>query len=439
MQVSVTATEGLQRRMTVAVPASLIDQQVRDRLKSLAGRVRIDGFRPGHVPMSVVERRYGAQVRAEVNSDVVERTFNDAIAQEKLRPVGQPDIEMASAEPGADLQFTATFEVFPSIDLELSEVCRINRPAVAVTDADVDVVVDRIRKQNVKWAECSRAAQDGDRVNIDFNGAIDGAPFEGGQAEAYDLVLGSRNLVGDFEQQLIGAAAGADVAVNVVFPDDYPVANLTGKAASFAVHVNTVSEPVLPELSDEFFASLGVAEGGLERFRQQVRENIEREVKEAVKARVKVQAVDYLFDKVKVDLPKGLVDNEVALRMRNARNQLANNGVDVSNLQLDSARFEPAARHAVAVGLIVAEIVRRHKLNVTADQLRAKVESLSAGYDDPQAVVNWYFSDRRRLSDVEAVLLEENAVDWLLQKAQIEDVPMSVMELLDPKARAATS
>lgn len=437
MQVSVTMTEGLQRRMTVAVPADLIEQQVRDRLKSLAGTVRIDGFRPGKVPMSVVERRFGEKVRSEVRSDVVQRSFDDAVVREQLRPVGRPRIELGRSEVGKDLEFTATFEVFPSIDINFSAGFAIKRPMVKVEEADVDTVVERIRKQNVRWQPVDRAAQDSDRVNINFEGRLNGEPFAGGKAENFDLVLGSKTLVGDFEAQLHGSRAGSEVNVRVDFPAEYPMSELAGKAVDFTVKINSISEPVLPELNDEFFAAFGVSDGGLAAFRQQVRENIEREVKEAAKGRIKAQVVDQLVQRVPVELPKALVESEIVMRMQRARSQLAAGGADTQNVRLERDRFEPGARRAVAMGLIVSEIVRRNGLKVTGDQLRAKVEDLAASYDDPAAVVNWYYSDQNRLGDIEAVLLEDNAVDWVLQKAQIEDAPMTVMELLDPEKRAA--
>jgi len=435
MQVSVTMKEGLQRRMTVAVPADLIEKQVRDRLKSLAGTVRIDGFRPGKVPMSVVERRFGDKVRSEVRSDVVQRSFDDAIVREQLRPVGRPRIELGRAEAGQDLEFTATFEVFPSIDINLTAGIAVKRPVVTVSEADVDTVVERIRKQNVRWQPVERAAQEGDRININFEGRLNGEPFAGGKAENFDLVLGSKTLVGDFEEQLYGSLAGSDVQVRVEFPSEYPMSELAGKLVDFAVKVNSVSEPLLPELNEEFFAAFGVTEGGLTAFRQQVRENIEREVKEAIKGRVKAQVVDQLVQRVPVELPKALVESEIMLRMQRARSQLAASGADTQNMRLDRDKFEPGARRAVAMGLIVSEIVRRNGLKVTGDQLRAKVQDLASSYDDPAAVVSWYYSDQSRLGDIEAVLLEDNAVDWVLQKAQIEDAPMTVMELLDPEKR----
>lgn len=435
MQVSVTMTEGLQRRMTVAVPADMIEQRVRDRLKSLAGTVRIDGFRPGKVPMSVVERRFGEKVRSEVQSDVVQRSFDDAVVREQLRPVGRPRIELSPNEAGKDLEFTATFEVFPSINLDLAAGFAIQRPVVAVTETDVDTVVERIRKQNVRWQTVERAAQEGDRVNINFDGRLNGEPFAGGKAENFDLVLGSKTLVGDFETQLQGSRADSDVHVRVDFPAEYPMSDLAGKTVDFAVRVNSVSEPVLPELDEAFFATFGVNEGGLTAFRQQVRENIEREVKEAAKGRVKAQVVDQLVQRVPVELPKALVESEILMRMQRARSQLASSGADTQNMRLDRDRFEPGARRAVAMGLIVSEIVRRNGLKVTGDQLRAKVEDLASSYDDPAAVVNWYYGDQSRLGDIEAVLLEDNAVDWTLQKAHIEDAPMTVMELLDPEKR----
>lgn len=436
MHVSVTTTKGLQRRMTVAVPADVIEEQIRDRLKSMAGRVKVDGFRPGRVPMSVVERRFGKQVRSEVQQDLMQKSFSDAVLREQLRPVGQPRIELSKAAPGEPLEFTATFEVFPQVELTLPGSFDVERPAVTIGDADVDAVVERIRKQNISWRPVDRAARDGDRVNIDFRGTIGGEPFDGGEAKDYELVLGSSTLVGDFEKQLEGAAPGAFVTVTVTFPDTYPVERLAKQVAQFAVTVNQVSEPVLPELDDAFFARFGVTSGGLESFRQQVRDNIDREVNTAVKARVKEQVIEALLKAVPVELPQVLVESEIFVRMQRMRTQLTASGIAEKDIRLERSVFEESSRRAVAVGLIVSEIVRRNGLKVSADQLRAKVEELAAGYEDPAAVVSWYYGDRERLGNVEAVMLEDRAIDWALTQANIVDKPTPVMELLDRSAAA---
>lgn len=437
MQVSVTTTEGLGRRMTVAVPVESIDQEVKTRLKSLAGRVRVDGFRPGKAPLNVIEKRFGRQVRDEVNQELVQKTFNQAVVEQQLRPVGQPRIELSRVEPGQPLEFTATFEVYPSVELTIPEGFTIERPAVTVTDADIDTVVDRIRKQNVEWKTVSRAARDGDRVAIDFVGRIDGEPFEGGRAENYRVVLGSKSLVDGFESQLAGSAAGSTVTVNVTFPATYPVATLAGKPAQFEVKINEVEEPALPELDESFFAAYGVKDGGVAAFREQVRANIAREVDQAVKTKVKLQVIEVLLQQVKLDLPAVLVESEVMMRMNRTRMQLRQSGVDDKTLKLDRDRFEPSAKRAVAVGLIVSEILRRNNIRVKPEELRSKVEELAAAYDEPQAVVSWYYEDRSRLGDVEAVLLEDHAIDWVLKKARIEDKPSTVLELLDRREDAA--
>lgn len=437
MQVSVTTTEGLGRRMTVAVPVESIDQEVKTRLKSLADRVRVDGFRPGKAPLNVIEKRFGRQVRDEVNQELVQKTFNQAVVEQQLRPVGQPRIELSRVEQGQPLEFTATFEVYPSVELTIPEGFTIERPAVSVTDADIDTVVDRIRKQNVEWKTVSRAARDGDRVAIDFIGRIDGEPFEGGRAENYRVVLGSKSLVDGFESQLAGSAAGATVTVNVTFPATYPVATLAGKPAQFEVKINEVEEPALPELDESFFAAYGVKDGGVTAFREQVRANIAREVDQAVKTKVKLQVIEVLLAQVKLDLPAVLVESEVMMRMNRTRMQLRQSGVDDKTLKLDRDRFEPSAKRAVAVGLIVSEILRRNNIRVKPEELRSKVEELAAAYDEPQAVVSWYYEDRSRLGDVEAVLLEDHAIDWVLKKARIEDKPSTVLELLDRREDAA--
>jgi len=431
MQISVTTTQGLGRRMTVALPVEKVEEEIKERLKSLSGKVKVDGFRPGKVPFSVLERRYGKQVRDEVQYELVQKTFSEAVTQEKLMPVGQPHIELGQVGANNAFEYIATFEVYPNIEVSLPADLAVQRPAVTVNEADIDTVVERIRKQNVTWAEAARPSKEGDRLTIDFDGFIDDQPFSGGKADGYKLTLGSKTLVGDFEKQLEGVSAGAKVNVAVTFPAEYPVADLAAKAARFDVTVHHVEESVLPTLDKAFFEKFGVGEGTETAFRQQVRQNIEREVNEAVKGRVKNQVIDALVQHMSVELPQALVDSEISVRMQRTRSQLASNGVDEKTLRLDRTRYEDGARRAVKVGLIVSEILRRNQIRIKPEDLRAKVDELASTYEDPQAVINWYYADRNRLSDIEAVLLEDSAIDWVLRQAKLEDKVVSVMELLD--------
>ena len=437
MQVSVTMTEGLGRQMKVAVPADAINQEVKTRLKSLAGRVRVDGFRPGKAPMNVVESRFGRQVREEVNQELIQKSFSQAVVEQKLRPVGQPRIELSQIQPGHPLEFTATFEVYPSVELIFPEGFSVTRPVVTVVENDIDTVIERIRKQNVEWKAVTRPAREGDRITMDFTGRIDGQPFDGGRAENYRVVLGAKSLVEGFEAQLVGAAAGATLDIMVTFPKEYPVADLAGRPAQFEVKINEIEESVLPELDESFFAAYGLQEGGLGALRDQVRANIVREADQAVKTKIKMQVIDMLLNHVKLDLPQVLVENEVMMRMNRARMQLKSNGVEETSLKLDRERFEPGAKRAVAVGLIVSEILRSNNIRVKPEELRSKVEELASSYDDPRAVVAWYYEDRARLSDVEAVLLEDHAIEWILKKARIEEKASTVLELLDRQDEAA--
>lgn len=433
MEVTVEVSEGLQRRIKVQVPAEHIDAEVEDRLKNLRGRARIDGFRPGKVPLSVVRSKFGGQVRQEVLGEVLQSSFYEAVTQEKLRPVGGPRIEPRVMEAGKALEYTASFEVYPEIEIGDVSAIEIKRPQVAVSDADIDTVVERLRKQRTEWNPVERGAQDGDRLTLNFTGTIDGEEFEGGKGSNVPLVLGSGSFIPGFEEPLQGAKRGDQKTVSVNFPDDYHVQDLAGKPARFAVEVLEVAEPKLPELNEEFIKTFQVADGSPEAFRGEIKHNMERELADAIKARVKQQVMDGLLQANQVDAPKALIEEEIDRLIVQTKEQMMQGRNQPQDLNLPRSIFEEQAKRRVTLGLLLAEISRRHELKVDGERVRATVEKLASTYDQPEEVVKWYYSNQEHLSNVESMVIEDQLVDWVLERGQVTDEPMSFDAIMNPQ------
>lgn len=432
MQISLVHSEGLERTFDIAIPPDQIEPRISGKLRELAGRVRIDGFRPGKVPLRVVEKRYGSQVRLEVCQEAMEQAFRAAVVEKQLRPVGQPQLEPKSVADGKPLEFSARFEVYPEFEVQLPAQFEFKRPLVSVTDNDLNVVIERIRDQQKTWREVERTAVKGDQIKIDFIGRIDDIPFEGGEATDYDLVLGSHVLVDDFETKLEGSKATETRRVSISFPSDYGVERLRGKNAQFDVTIKSVSEPVLPELTEAFLMQFGADITSIDAFRGQVRRNVEREVASAVRAKLKDQVIELLLNSVRPQLPRALVQSEIASRITRLRAQFANSGLQPDIVNVDPARHEEAAKRSVALGLIVAQILSKNAISVTPGELRLAVEERAATYDEPSAVISWYYQSRERLAELEALLLENKAVDWVVSKGNVVDEHMVVDSLLKP-------
>lgn len=430
MQVSLVHSEGLERKIAIAIPPETIEPRIQGKLREMAGQVRIDGFRPGKVPLRLVEKRYGSQVRLEVCREAMEQAFREAIAEQKLRLVGTPQLEPTSVAGGQPLEFSATFEVYPEFEVQLPASFELKRPVVEVTDADIDVVIERIREQNKTWQQVERPAVKGDQLTIDFLGRVDGVPFEGGEATDYELVLGSHVLVDDFEVKLEGSRAGEKRTITIQFPPNYPVATLGGKSAQFDVTVKSVSEPVLPELTPQFVERFGADITSIEAFRKQVRRNVEREINSAIRARLKDQVIELLLTHVNLELPNVLVHSELEERVKRIKSRMQTSGLQPDMLNIDPARHEEGARRSVALGLIVAQILSKNGITVAAPELRQAVEERAATYEEPSAVVSWYYQNRERLAELEALLLENKAVDWVVSKGNIVEETMPVEQLL---------
>ncbi len=440
MQVSIETTSGLERRLTVGVPADQIESEVNKRLQQAAKTVRINGFRKGKVPMKVVKQRFGAGVRQEVVGEVMSRSFYDAVTKEDVKPAGQPSIEPKQMEEGKDLEFVATFEVYPEIELSDFSDLEVTRLTAEVTDADIDKMIEVLQKQQATWEDIKRKAKKGDRVNINYVGTKDGEPFEGGSAENQFLVLGSDSMIPGFEKGLIGCKAGEEHVLDLTFPDDYQAEDLRGAAVQFTVTVNGASAQKLPELDDAFFEKYGVTEGGLEKFREEVKENMARELKNAAQAKVKTQVMDALVEKHSVDLPKALVKSEVGA----LRNQMVQRfGGAANNPQMDFASLLPddmfteQAERRVKLGLVVGEIIKANDIKADADRVRSMIEELASTYQEPDEVINHYYSNRDLLASVESAVLDDQVVDFVLAKAKVEEKASSYDEVIKPAEKDA--
>ncbi|KPW48107.1 Trigger factor [Pseudomonas syringae pv. antirrhini] len=429
MQVSVENTSALERRMTIGVPAERIETEVNKRLQQTARKAKIPGFRPGKVPMSVIRQRYEDGARQEALGDLIQATFYEAVVEQKLNPAGAPAVEPKSFEKGKDLEYVATFEVFPEFTVAGFDTIAVERLSADVADSDLDNMLEVLRKQNVRFEVADRAAQNEDQLNIDFEGKVDGEVFAGGSATATQLVLGSGRMIPGFEEGLVGAKAGEERVLNVTFPEDYQNLDLAGKAAEFTVTVNTVSEPKLPELNEEFFKQFGIKETGIEGFRTEVRKNMERELRQAIKSKVKNQVMDGLLAANPIEVPKALLENEVNRLRVQAVQQFGGN---IKPDQLPAELFEEQAKRRVELGLIVAEVVKQFDLKPDDARVREMIQEMASAYQEPEQVVAWYYKNEQQMNEVRSVVLEEQVVDTVLQKASVTDKSVSYEEAVKP-------
>ncbi len=433
MQISVESGEGLERRMTVELPAERVNQEVEKRLQRLAKSARIDGFRPGKVPLSVVRKRYAEQVRGEVFGELVQSSYFEALNSQKLLPAGTPSIEPVEKNPEEGFAYTAVFEVMPEITLNSMDGVAVDRPVVEVTEADVQAMIEKLRRQRVTWSRVDRASQEGDQVTINFKGSIDGEPFPGGTAEDVPLVLGSHSMIEGFEEGLVGAGAGEQRTLKLQFPADYRAEQLAGKETTFEVEVTAVAEPVLPEVDEVFIRAFGVSEGGVEAFQQEIRANMEREVEDKVRAVLKKQVMDALLEVNPIEVPKVMVRQEAEAMRDHSKATLAQRG-QAGNLELPLDLYEDQAKRRVSLGLIVSQVVRDNGIEVDHDRVRARVESSASGYEHPQEVIDYYYSDQQRLAGVQNLVLEEQVVDWVLEQVKVNDQATGFDELLNQPA-----
>lgn len=422
MQVSVEAGEGLQKHVTVSVPAEQVDQAVEKKLQSLARTVRMDGFRPGKVPMRVVKQRFGDQARQDAYGELIQSTYFEAITEQKLAPAGDPSIKLNEENEEGQFSYTATIEVMPEIKLNDLGELEIKRPVAEVTEEDVDIMIDRLRKQRTTWKEVDRPAQKGDTVHIDFKGFIDGEAFEGGAAEDVPLELGSGSMVPGFEDGLIGAKAGDEVKLEVSFPEDYRAEQLAGKNAVFEVKVNKVSEPQVPEIDEDFVKAFGVEDGTEASLRAEVRGNMERELKQKLKTMTKERVMEALLAANPVTVPKAMSQREAEVLKSQAMKEMADAGQS-SAMDLPLSVFETQAERRVSLGLLINAVVSENNIELDQDKVKSTIDEFAQSYEQPQDVIDFYNSNKEQRAMVENLVLEEQVMDAVLDKAKTEDEP----------------
>lgn len=439
MQVSIETTSGLERRLTVGVPAERVDVEVDSRLAKAARTVRLPGFRPGKVPMKVMHQRFGAGVRQEVLGEVMSQSFQEAVVQEKLRPAGQPSIEPRNLEAGKDVEYVATFEVFPEVELLPMDGFEVNRPVADVAARDVDEIIETFRKQQGELEVVDRAAEDGDTVDIDYAGTRDGEPFEGGSDQGSELELGSGRMIAGFEAGIVGMTAGEQKTLDLSFPEDYHAEELKGADVQFEITLNSVKELIPAPLDEELFAKYGVAEGGEEKFREEVSANMMRELKNAVQAKVKQQVMDALLDvHQSLEVPRALVAQEVDVMRNQMFQQFGGAGAQDLDLEslLPDEMFSENAEKRVKLGLLMAEVIAKHDVSADAEKVRAAVEEMASTYQDPEEVINYYYANQEQLAAVESRVLEDEAVEKLLADANIVDKACSYQEAMSQEQPA---
>ncbi|GGK67624.1 trigger factor [Amphritea balenae] len=437
MQVSVETTTGLERQMTVVVPAERVDSDVAKRVQQTARTARLDGFRPGKVPVKVVKKRYGQGIRQEVVGEVIQQSFYEAVQQENLTPAGGPNVEFNNDKEGEDFSYTATFEVYPEIALADFSSVEIEKSSAEVKDADLDQMIETLQKQQASFEDADKAAAEGDQLNIDFEGFIDGEAFDGGTATGMDLVLGSNTMIPGFETALDGAKAGDEKEINVTFPEEYHAENLKGKDAKFNVKVNKVSQQILPELNEEFFSKFGIEEDNVDSFKVEVRKNMERELTQALKAKLKEATFGQLVEVNAIEVPAALIDGEIDQLRKQAIQQFGGPDANIDPNMLPKEMFEAQAVKRVQVGLLVAEVVKANELKVDEDRVRTTVEDLASTYQEPKQVIDWYYSNQEMLSQIQNLVLEDQVLDLLLDSAKVSEVEVSYEDAIKPAAPAA--
>lgn len=427
MQVSVETTSDLGRKLSIIVPAEQIEQKVEQKLKELSKQVKLDGFRPGKVPVNVVKQRFGEGARHEVIGQVLQNTLYEALMKEDLNPAGLPEIDSIKSEIGQPLEYTATFEVYPIIELIDFNSISVEKFLSEVTEKDLEETLLGIRKQRTNWVSVERPSQMEDKLAIDFEGQIDGKPFEGGKAENINIVLGSKSFIPGFEDGLVGKKTGDEVTLDLKFPEDYHEKDLAGKEVSFNVKVKEIKEPNLPELDADFVKSMGVESGDIEAFKEQVREHMNRELEQVIEAKQKQKLFEKLLEKHEFKVPTALINNEIKAIMKQYMPKH-----EPTKEQIESAPdvFKKEAQKRVAIGLLVAEIIRKHDIKVNQDKVKEYIEKIAQSYENPQQMVAWHYSNKERLAGVEALILEAQVFDLICESAKIEEKKISYSEAM---------
>ena len=433
MSISIETLEGLQRRVTITVPADKIEAAYKEQLKGYAKNARVDGFRKGKVPHSIIEQRFGLAARQDVLSDEMQRAFFEGVMAEKIALAGRPTFTPNNYQPGQDFSFSATFEVFPEVELKGLENIEVEKPVVEITEADLDKMVDVLRKQQATWAESQEAAKAEDRVVIDFVGSVDGEEFEGGKATDFALAMGQGRMIPGFEEGIVGHKAGEQFDIDVTFPADYHSENLKGKAAKFAITLKKVENIVLPELTEEFVKKFGNAKS-VEDLRAEIKKNMQRELKNAVTARVKNQVINGLIAQNDIEVPAAAIAEEVDVLRQQAVQRFG--GKPEMAAQLPAELFEADAKRRVQVGLLLSNVISQNELKVDEARVEAMIADIASAYEQPAEVVEYYAKNRQLTENIRNVVLEEQAVDAVLEKAKVTDKALSFDELMQSQVQA---
>ena len=433
MQVSVEKTSELSRKMTVSVPEAVVQEKMAERLKSLARDVKIDGFRPGKVPQHVVEKKFGNRIRGEIASELIKATYYDALQDQDLKPAGHPYIEPLDETEG--FKYTAVFEVYPEITLEALDQLEVVRPVATVNDSDVDGMIEKLRAQKQSWHIVERPAQEHDRVTISFSGTSEDENFTDGRVENFEVVCGSKKMIPGFEDNLIGLQTGDNKTFTLDFPEDYSNTKLAGKTAQFEVDVIKVEEPLLPEIDEDFVKAYGIEDGSVESFHDDVKNSMERELEQALRGKLKSSVMDALYEKIKLTVPNTLVDIEVENLMKPYIENAKSKKMKLEDLKLPRDIFEAQAKRRVALGLILAEIIHKNAIKLDSNKVRSTIEDMAKSYERPEDVINWYYTDESRLSEVQQMVLEDQTIEWLVTQAKVSDETVNFSDVMDKRQR----
>ena len=429
MQVSVEKTSELSRKMTVSVPEAVVQEKMAVRLKSLARDVKIDGFRPGKVPQQVVKKMFGDRVRGEIASDLINETYFDAIEGQDLKPVGHPHIQPLDEVDG--FKYTAVFEVYPEISLEGVAQLEVLRPVATVNDSDVDQMIEKLRAQQQTWHIVDRPALKHDNITISFSGTSEGENFTDGRVEDFQVVCGSKKMIPGFEENLLGLEVGAHKTFTLNFPEEYGYEQLAGKTAEFDVDVIKVEELLLAEIDEVFVKAYGIEDGSVESFRADVKNNMERELELVLRGKLKGSVMDALFERIPLTIPNSLVDSEIENLKKPYIETAKRQKKNLDELQLPRDMFEVRAKRRVALGLILGEIIQKNAIKLDGDKVRSTIEDMAKSYERPQDVVNWYYTDESRLNEVQQMVLEDQAIEWLVAQAKVSDEQVNFSDVMD--------
>lgn len=432
MQVSIETTQGLQRKMTISVPSAEIEKDIQKKIQHLAKTQRMPGFRPGKIPVSVIRKKYGQAIKQEVYSEVMQRQYYEAIIKEKITPAGAPQIEAKESE-GENLVFEAIFETFPEIELKDFSELNIDKPVAEVDEKDVDNMIQTLLSQRAEWSAVKRMAKKGDQVITDFEGKVDGEAFDGGKGENVAVVLGEGQMLPDFEKGLLKIKTGEEREIEVKFPEDYQAEELAGKTAIFNVKATEVKGKKLPPLDEEFVKQFGIDSGNVDDLKVEVRKNMERELNQTLKNKVKTVVFDAAAAANEFDLPVTMIDQEVEKLKQQMSQQLQSQGQGELP-DLPSSLFEDQATKRVKLGLLMSEIIKKESLQADEEKVKSILEEMSSAYDDPQQVMDWYYSDKNRLAEIESIVLEDSVVDFILEKSKVSEVKNSFDEIMNPKS-----